>query len=142
MKINITEKEWVELTAPRNKKQYKIPKNNHMIKLTKLHYKLKEKSLKRSHTYNQYVAEAMQKWEKEVKESVSYNNEYPHQPFASPFEFKDADFDIIEGAFRVRLENIQDYGEDEEGATELVLNDGRVVCIKETIEYLDKLFAV
>ena len=113
-----------------------------MIKLTVLHYKLKTEALERFHNINNHNESLMFNWEQDLDTSRNLNDDFPEKPFIEPFEFKPYDYIIIEKKFRVRLEDIYSYMENEDGVTELTVGDDITYTVKESIEEIDQLFGL
>lgn len=113
-----------------------------MIKLTALHYKLKTEALERFHNINNHNDSIMFEWEQELDTARNVNSEFPNKPFIEPFEFKPDDYYVTEKKFRVRLEDIYSYMENEEGVTELTVANDIAYTIKESVEEIDQLFGL
>jgi len=110
-----------------------------MIKLTALHYKVKESALERFHNINSHNESLIFKWEKEVETAANRDLDFPEKPFVEPFEFEDSDYNITEKKFRIRKEDIFSYMENEEGRTELTTTNNTEYTIAESIAELDEL---
>lgn len=113
-----------------------------MIKLTVLHYVLKISALKKFHDIKEYQEKLMYNWQNEVESAKDMGTEYPEKPFLEPFEFEQSDYTITEKPFRVRLEDIYSYQENEDKITELTVGGDIAYTIKETVEELDQLFGL
>jgi hypothetical protein len=113
-----------------------------MIKLTVLHYELKTSSLKFLHNVSQFQESAIFKWEQEVENAKLYNGDLPDKPFLEPFEFKQDDYTITEKPFRIRLEDIYSYQENNDNITEITVGGDVTYTIKESVEEIDRLFTL
>jgi len=110
-----------------------------MIKLTVLHYKIKTEALERFHNISQYNEELLFNWEEELEKAKSMQIDHPIKPFVEPFEFDEADYEIIEQDFRIRSEDILYYKTNLDGVTEVVISENIGFTVKETVEEIDKL---
>jgi hypothetical protein len=112
-----------------------------LIKLTKLHFKVKETANQRNHIHEQYREEKLHNWRKDVESAESMGFDYPHLEYHQEFNFEDCDFDIKKGKFRTPIDSISYYGENEEGDTEIMIYRKYILTIEESVEYLDEIFA-
>lgn len=112
-----------------------------MIKLTALNYKIKTSALQRLHGIKDYNEELMFDWGVAKDKIISIGGgEYLRKPFIEPFEFEKDDYVITEKKFRIRLEDIYIYRENEEGITELTIEGDISYSIKEPVDFIDSLF--
>jgi hypothetical protein len=113
-----------------------------MIKLTKLHFKVKAEALERQHVINEYAEEKMFEWEQGNEKASNLGGEYNHKPYIEPFDFKEKDFIIKEVPFRCPLDAISYYGLNEDNDLEVLLYETHLITVKEKIEDLDQLFGI
>lgn len=111
-----------------------------MIKLTSLDYKLKEEAIEKFHNINERNESLLFEWGRELEKATSMDMAYPEKPYIEIFEYKDADFLKKERRYRVRLEDIHSYKENEDDLVEIIDSKGEIYIIKEKIEFLDELF--
>lgn len=113
-----------------------------MIKLTVLYYEVKSEVEEKIHNLQDHHNQKFREWEQELEFWQNIGGEQPVQPYSEPYEFQEEDYNITERQMRVRLEDIYSYREAKDGVREIKMNDGEVFNVKETLEYLDKLFGV
>lgn len=111
-----------------------------MVKLTILHYKLKDEALERFHLINEHAEGLMFEWESALDKARSIGDEYIQKPYVENFEFDDDDYEVTTGHFRVREDDIQSYRENIDGLVEVTTSLGEIVTIQENIEFLDEIF--
>lgn len=114
-------------------------RENEMLLLTAIKYEVKDEALRRAHDFNEVYEEQMFDWSREI-EKAENTGIYTEQPYQEPFEFERDDYIETDRKFRIRKDDIRTYEENKFDVTVIVTEEGREVAIRESIEYLDKIF--
>ena len=111
------------------------------IKLTVIDYTLKTDALEIYHNINEHNSGIIFEWEIKNKEIAATTSSYEPKPYIETFIFDDEDYEMREDKFRIRVEDIYSYIENEEKKTILITSDKTSYTIKETIEEIDIIIA-